>query len=65
MVGSMHYRDIILLTGRHRYALVVGKADEAKAISVVGNVFLKYFIVSGTEEALGKVSSIFDQLRAT
>ncbi|CAO2172457.1 unnamed protein product [Urochloa humidicola] len=39
-----------LFIGKHRHAWVVGKADEAKAVSVIGKVFVKYFMNGGLEE---------------
>lgn len=39
-----------VVVGKHRHAWVVGKADEVKAVSVIGKVFAKYFMNGGIEE---------------
>ncbi|CAO1940635.1 unnamed protein product [Urochloa humidicola] len=39
-----------LVIGKHRHAWVVGKVDEADAVSVIGKVFVKYFMNGGIEE---------------
>ncbi|XP_066310525.1 uncharacterized protein [Miscanthus floridulus] len=39
-----------IVVGKHRHAWVVGKADEVKAVSVIGKVFAKYFMNGGIEE---------------
>ncbi|XP_066308211.1 uncharacterized protein [Miscanthus floridulus] len=39
-----------VIVGKHRHAWVVGKADEVKAVSVIGKVFAKYFMNGGIEE---------------
>ncbi|CAD6341630.1 unnamed protein product [Miscanthus lutarioriparius] len=58
--GSMVYTVVVVETddaegmrvvvGKHRHAWVVGKADEVKAVSVIGKVFAKYFMNGGIEE---------------
>ncbi|EES01925.1 GPI transamidase component PIG-S [Sorghum bicolor] len=39
-----------VVVGKHRHAWVVGKADEVKAVTVIGKVFAKYFMNGGIEE---------------
>ncbi|WVZ67756.1 hypothetical protein U9M48_016796 [Paspalum notatum var. saurae] len=39
-----------VVVGKHRHAWVVGKVDEAKAVTAIGNVFVKYFMNGGIEE---------------
>ncbi|KAK8454275.1 hypothetical protein SEVIR_5G425900v4 [Setaria viridis] len=39
-----------VVIGKHRHAWVAGKVDEAKAVSVIGKVFVKYFMNGGVEE---------------
>ncbi|KAF7039229.1 hypothetical protein CFC21_049272 [Triticum aestivum] len=39
-----------VVIGKHRHAWVVGKVDEAEALSLIGNVFIKYFMNGGIEE---------------
>ncbi|CAL4946048.1 unnamed protein product [Urochloa decumbens] len=39
-----------LVIGKHRHAWLVGKVDEANAVSFIGKVFVKYFMNGGIEE---------------
>uniref|UniRef100_A0A0A9A412 GPI transamidase component PIG-S n=1 Tax=Arundo donax TaxID=35708 RepID=A0A0A9A412_ARUDO len=39
-----------IVLGKHRHAWVVGKVDEAEAVSVIEKVFIKYFMNGGIEE---------------
>ncbi|OEL37400.1 GPI transamidase component PIG-S [Dichanthelium oligosanthes] len=39
-----------VVIGKHRHAWVLGKVDEAKAVSVIGKIFVKYFMNGGIEE---------------
>ncbi|XP_062207814.1 uncharacterized protein LOC133909409 [Phragmites australis] len=39
-----------VVVGKHRHAWLVGKVDEAEAVSVMGKVFAKYFMNGGIEE---------------
>lgn len=58
--GSRIYTVVIVETGdaegtrvvigKHRHAWVAGKVDEAKAVSAIGNVFVKYFMNGGVKE---------------
>ncbi|KAG2602731.1 hypothetical protein PVAP13_5KG705500 [Panicum virgatum] len=58
--GSMVYTVVVVeiddaeemrvVIGKHRHAWLVGKVDEAKAVSGVGKVFVNYFMNGGIEE---------------
>ncbi|VAH83177.1 unnamed protein product [Triticum turgidum subsp. durum] len=39
-----------VVIGKHRHAWVVGKVDEAEALSLIRKVFIKYFMNGGIEE---------------
>uniref|UniRef100_A0A8R7PXL2 GPI transamidase component PIG-S n=1 Tax=Triticum urartu TaxID=4572 RepID=A0A8R7PXL2_TRIUA len=39
-----------VVIGKHRHAWVVGKVDEAEAVSLISKVFIKYFMNGGIEE---------------
>jgi GPI-anchor transamidase subunit S len=39
-----------IVVGKHRHAWVVGKVDEAEAVSAIGKVFSKYFMSGGIGE---------------
>ncbi|XP_037467290.1 GPI transamidase component PIG-S-like [Triticum dicoccoides] len=39
-----------VVIGKHRHAWVVGKVDEAETVSLIGKVFIKYFMNDGIEE---------------
>ncbi|KAL6840362.1 hypothetical protein ACP4OV_030172 [Aristida adscensionis] len=43
-------KGIRVVVGKHRHAWVVGKMEEAEAVSVIGKVFVKYFMNGGVEE---------------
>ncbi|CAM0884224.1 unnamed protein product [Alopecurus aequalis] len=43
-------KETRVVIGKHRHAWVVGKVDEAEAVSLIDKVFTKYFMNGGTEE---------------
>ncbi|BAF07050.1 uncharacterized protein [Oryza sativa Japonica Group] len=45
-----------IVIGKHRHAWVVGKVDEAEVVSIIGKVFVKYFMNGGVEE--GEASTV-------
>ncbi|KAK1669036.1 hypothetical protein QYE76_057195 [Lolium multiflorum] len=49
-VESDDEKGTAVVIGKHRQAWVVGKVDEAEAVSLVGKVFIKYFLNGGVEE---------------
>uniref|UniRef100_A0ACD5XET6 Uncharacterized protein n=1 Tax=Avena sativa TaxID=4498 RepID=A0ACD5XET6_AVESA len=50
IVESDDEKGTRVVIGKHRHAWVVGKVDEAEAVSLIGNVFIKYFMNGGIEE---------------
>ncbi|KAF8664930.1 hypothetical protein HU200_054248 [Digitaria exilis] len=42
-----------VVIGKHRHAWLAGKIDEAKSVSVIGKVFVKYFMNGGIEGEAG------------
>ncbi|KAM0862715.1 hypothetical protein ACQ4PT_045093 [Festuca glaucescens] len=43
-------KETRVVIGKHRHAWVVGKVDEAEAVSLIGKVLIKYFMNGGIEE---------------
>ncbi|WOL04423.1 GPI transamidase component PIG-S [Canna indica] len=39
-----------VVVGKHRHAWIVGKVSEMDAVSIIGNVFVKYFMNGGKEK---------------
>ncbi|XP_062181872.1 uncharacterized protein LOC133886148, partial [Phragmites australis] len=50
ILDSDDAKGMRIVVGKHRHAWVVGKVDEAEAVSVIGEVFVKYFMNGGIEE---------------
>uniref|UniRef100_A0A0D9V999 GPI transamidase component PIG-S n=1 Tax=Leersia perrieri TaxID=77586 RepID=A0A0D9V999_9ORYZ len=49
-VESDDVEELRIVIGKHRHAWVVGKVNEAEVASIVGKVFVKYFMNGGAEE---------------
>jgi phosphatidylinositol glycan class S len=49
-IESDDEKGTAVVIGKHRHAWAVGKVDEAEAVSLVGKVFIKYFLNGGVEE---------------
>ncbi|KAM0854256.1 hypothetical protein ACQ4PT_050535 [Festuca glaucescens] len=43
-------KETRVVIGKHRHTWVVGKVDEAEAVSLIGKVLIKYFMNGGIEE---------------
>ncbi|KAL5228410.1 hypothetical protein ABZP36_016675 [Zizania latifolia] len=50
VVESDTVEGLRTVIGKHRHAWVVGKVDETESVSIIGNVFVKYFMNGGIEE---------------
>ena len=50
IVESDDEKTTRVVIGKHRHAWVVGKVDEAEAVSLISKVFIKYFMNGGIEE---------------
>jgi phosphatidylinositol glycan class S len=50
IVESDHEKTTRVVIGKHRHAWVVGMVGEAEAVSLIGKVFIKYFMNGGAEE---------------
>uniref|UniRef100_J3L6X5 GPI transamidase component PIG-S n=1 Tax=Oryza brachyantha TaxID=4533 RepID=J3L6X5_ORYBR len=49
-VDSDDGMGLSIVIGKHRHAWVVGKVDEGEVVSIIGKVFVKYFLNGGVEE---------------
>ncbi|KAF0916402.1 hypothetical protein E2562_007503 [Oryza meyeriana var. granulata] len=49
-VDSADGKGLRIVIGKHLHAWVVGKVDEAEVVSIIGKVFVNYFMNGGVEE---------------